>query len=352
MDLSELVTVHRDRVVARWSAQVRGALHPAAMPRLELVDHLPAFLDEIAGSLARRSSPETSATAASHGLQRLGLGFNLDSVVREYGALRNAIIEVADAEGVTISPREYQVLFDSVITGIADAVSEYERVRDAEMHRQANEHFAFIAHELRNPLGSARSALRFLKRKAPLSDERLGGMIERALERMHELIDSTLQTAQIGAGVTVRRESVTVRQLLSEAEASAQSIADEKNIKMTIHVEVDATLSVDPRLVSSALTNLVRNAVKFTHDGGTVEIRARVGEDRVAIEIEDACGGLPPGFVERAFTPFGAQVGVDRTGFGLGLAIAKQAADAHGGTIRVQNLPGKGCIFALELPTL
>jgi signal transduction histidine kinase len=106
---------------------------------------------------------------------------------------------------------------------------------------------------------------------------------------------------------------------------------------------------VDPRLVSSALTNLVRNAVKFTHQGGTVEIRARVAEERVSIEVEDGCGGLPPGFVERAFAPF-AQMGADRTGFGLGLAIAKQAADAHGGSIRVQNLPGKGCIFVLELP--
>ena len=349
MDLQELLGFHRDAILQRWLVRVRGAIHPTAMPRLELVDHLPAFLEELADALGRRSSPDTSPTAAVHGLQRLTLGFNLDSVVREYGALRNSIIDVADAERVVISPAEYQVLFDSVITGIADAVSEYERVRDAEMQRQANEHFAFIAHELRNPLGSALGALKMLQRKTPLADERTARMIERGLTRMHELIEATLQTAQIGAGVTVRREPMMLRQLLADAEASAHAHADEKNIVVSTHAEMDVTLVVDPRLVMSALTNLIRNAVKFTHDGGTVEVRARVSEDRVSIEVEDRCGGLPPGVVERAFAPF-AQMGVDRTGFGLGLAIAKQAADAHGGSIRVQNLPGKGCIFVLELP--
>jgi signal transduction histidine kinase len=349
MDLPELLTVRRELIIQRWMDRVRGSIHPAAMPRLELVDHLPGFLDEVADALSRRSSPDTSVTAATHGLQRLALGFNLDSVVREYGALRNSIIDLADAERVVIAPAEYQVLFDCVITGIADAVSEYERVRDAEMQRQANEHFAFIAHELRNPLGSALGALRMLKRKTPLADERSERMIERGLTRMHELIEATLKTAQIGAGVTLHREPVMLRQLLADAEATAHASADEKNIVVSTHAEMDATLFVDRRLVMSALTNLIRNAVKFTHDGTKVEIRARVAEERVTIEVEDRCGGLPSGTVERAFAPF-AQMGVDRTGFGLGLAIAKQAADAHGGSIRVQNLPDMGCIFVLELP--
>ncbi len=69
----------------------------------------------------------------------------------------------------------------------------------------------------------------------------------------------------------------------------------------------------------------------------------------MVIEIEDCCGGLAPGQVEKAFAPF-ARLDARESGFGLGLAIAKQAVDAHGGSIRVQNLSGKGCIFVLELP--
>jgi signal transduction histidine kinase len=67
------------------------------------------------------------------------------------------------------------------------------------------------------------------------------------------------------------------------------------------------------------------------------------------VEIEDCCGGLEPGKVEQAFAPF-VRLDTKQGGFGLGLAIAKQAVDAHGGTIRVQNIPDKGCIFSLEVP--
>ncbi len=77
---------------------------------------------------------------------------------------------------------------------------------------------------------------------------------------------------------------------------------------------------------------------------------ARAVEDgRICIEVADACGGLPPGRADELFTPM-IQRGEDRSGFGLGLAIALQAAEAHHGTIRVRDLPGHGCVFVLDLP--
>jgi hypothetical protein len=93
----------------------------------------------------------------------------------------------------------------------------------------------------------------------------------------------------------------------------------------------------------------LRNAVKHSHPGSVVELRGSTVKERALIEVEDCCGGLPPGKVEAAFSPF-VRLDADQSGFGLGLAIARQAVDAHGGSIRVQNLPGKGCIFVLELP--
>ncbi len=99
-----------------------------------------------------------------------------------------------------------------------------------------------------------------------------------------------------------------------------------------------------------AVCNLVRNAVKYTHKKSAVTLRGTVANNRVVIEVEDCCGGLEPGKVEQAFAPF-VRLDTAQSGFGLGLAIAKQAVDVYGGTIRVQNLPGKGCVFVLELPT-
>lgn len=350
MTLADLLATQRTAILERWTAQVSGPLHPEALPHLQLVDHLPAFLDEVAQALRDQAGPDSSRTAAEHGVQRLGLGFSLDGVVREYGALHDAVLAVAGAQQLSVRDRERDVLFDCVITGIAEAVSEYQRQRDAELQRHMNEHFAFIAHELRNPLGSALAAINMLERKGQLdTSERFAQVLSRGLKRMHELIDSTLRTAQLATGIHLQLEPITLTLLLEDMELASAASAEERGVGLTFKVDTDVTIFVDQRLVRSALTNLVRNAVKFSHEGGAVEVRARGGSERVVIEVEDSCGGLPPGAVHQAFAPF-AQLGTDRSGFGLGLAIAKQAADAHGGSIRVQDLPGKGCIFALELP--
>jgi signal transduction histidine kinase len=350
MNLAELLAAKRSAILAEWQDQVTGSLHPEAMPHPQLLDHLPAFLDEIAEALREREGPDSSRIAADHGGQRLGLGFSLDGVVREYGVLRGAILAVARAESVSVSEQELAVLFDCTITGIAEAVSEYQRQRDAELQRHMNEHFAFIAHELRNPLGSSLSALGMLERSGRLdASERFAQVLTRGLTRMHELIDSTLRSAQLANGIQLQLEPIKLSTLLEDVDLASAASAEEREVVLTFDVDQDISITVDKRLVLSALTNLVRNAVKFSHEHGNVAVRARGGNERVSFEVEDSCGGLPPGAVQRVFAPF-AQLGADRSGFGLGLAIAKQAADVHQGVIRVQDLPGKGCIFVLELP--
>jgi light-regulated signal transduction histidine kinase (bacteriophytochrome) len=95
--------------------------------------------------------------------------------------------------------------------------------------------------------------------------------------------------------------------------------------------------------------NVLGNAVKFTHEGSAISVRAQRHDGGITVEVEDCCGGLPRGNTTELFEPF-VQRGENRTGFGLGLAIVKQALEAHGGRVSVRNLPGKGCVFALELP--
>ena len=357
MALHELLASRREEVLSRWKADVRGTLVPESMPSLELVNHLPRFLDEVVSALrtdvglvSQAPSPEESTTAAGHGLQRLRLGFSLDAVVREYGALRDAIVATARDAALQLTSRELQVLFDATITGIARAVSEYTNQRDAELQRHANEHLAFVAHELRNPLSSAAMAFELLKAKDQLPTEgRAVGALDRGLRRTMELIDQTLQIARVGSGIALRRQRTTIAALFDDLELGATSEAEAKQIELRVVLAQDEPVDLDVRLVRSAVGNLLRNAVRYTHTGGLVELRGALENGRVVIEVEDRCGGLEPGKVEQAFAPF-VRLDTAQTGFGLGLAIAKQAVDAHGGKIRVQNLPGKGCIFVLELP--
>jgi signal transduction histidine kinase len=327
------------------------------MPTLEMIDHIPEFLDEIVAALRADASllavaptAKASKMAANHGAQRLRLGFSLDSVVREYGALRHVIVAAASDEGTPLMLRELEVLVDCIVNGIASAVTEYAQRRDAELLRQANEHFAFIAHELRNPLSSATFALELLKNEGHVtSDSRSVAALERSLQHTIELIDEALQSARSASGVDVRRRSTTLKAIFDDVELASRSEAESKSVELRVQIDNDERIDVDERLLRSALGNVLRNAVKYSSSGKVVKVRGRVTDGRLIIEVEDGCGGLEPGKVEEAFAPF-VRLDIRQSGFGLGLAIAKQAIDAHGGSIRVENLPGQGCIFVLELP--
>ena len=127
---------------------------------------------------------------------------------------------------------------------------------------------------------------------------------------------------------------------------SAAASAEARQVTLTLEREGAVTISVDQRLVRSALTNLVRNAVNSAPCGGTVTVRARTQHrrDRVVIEVEDSCGGVAAGHGPasvRALRPHGAIAAAS-----AGSRHRQQAAAAHQGVIRVQDLPGKGCIFA------
>jgi len=101
------------------------------------------------------------------------------------------------------------------------------------------------------------------------------------------------------------------------------------------------------------LQPLVENAVKHGFaskvECGSIYLRSRSAEHRLVIEVEDACGGLPEGGVEHFFEAY-VQGGRDRSGLGLGLPIVVRSVHALQGHVRVRNLPGKGCVFAIELP--
>ncbi|MEO7109187.1 MAG: ATP-binding protein [Polyangiaceae bacterium] len=108
------------------------------------------------------------------------------------------------------------------------------------------------------------------------------------------------------------------------------------------------TIEGDRQILEAAVSNLLQNAFKFTRKNGSVALRALATTDRVLFEIEDECGGLP-GDPEALFRPF-EQQGADRSGVGLGLSICRKAAKANAGEIRARDLPGKGCVFTLDLP--
>jgi hypothetical protein len=358
--LADLMEAKREEIARRYTARLDERLAATALDAAAVADSVREFVDELVAGLRREvgrgeaHTPDAprSPTAAEHGGQRFGLGFDLGSLVRDYGSLRDVLFQVVEESGQTPSVSELRVLSKYLIGGIADAATAYAALRDEEMRRQAAKHIGFLAHELRNPLASVRLAFSLLDKRGLLPrPNRTVESIDRGLTRVEALIDGALVGVKLRAGAELVVEEVDLQALLVALAEESTAEAEAKGVRVVVH-GAPARLCVDVRLLTSALSNLVRNAVKFTREAGTIQLRLRSTEHRVTVEIEDECGGLPPGRVESLFDPFVpfVQAGHDRSGFGLGLAIAKQAVEAHAGALRVHDLPGRGCVFVLDLP--
>jgi signal transduction histidine kinase len=176
-----------------------------------------------------------------------------------------------------------------------------------------------------------------------------GAVLGRSLMSLREVVDRTLSEVRLTTGKQ-RRERMSVVAFLDEVAATGMLHSEYRQVEFKVE-PVDPRLAVegDPQLLTSAVMNLLHNGFKNTPAGGTVVLRARAENRNLVIEIEDECGGFPESKGE-PFEVFGDRRGSDRSGLGLGLSIARKAMRAHGGDIHVRNLPGKGCVFLIEVP--
>ncbi|HUS65338.1 MAG TPA: sensor histidine kinase [Kofleriaceae bacterium] len=357
--LVELLRRRRDTIVERWVARMRDALAPRSLDRGDLINSLEEFLlrlgeavvHELEGSADGVS--HAARIAREHGRQRFELGYDLASTIREYGILRDVLFEVADEQGDHApDPREVRAMARCFFEVVAECATRYATARDEAIMRQTEQHVAFLAHELRNAVSGANLAIGLLRENGSVdASSRVGGALIRSLGTMRELIDGALVTYQLRGGRSAVATRVELEPFLSALVRDAAIEGEAKRVGVELVVPPRLAIDIDGKLIGSAVSNLVRNAIKFSRIGGAVRVEAKEREDAVVIEVEDTCGGLPLGAVEKLFDPF-IQAGTDRSGFGLGLAIAKQAVDAHGGALRVHDLPGKGCVFVMDLPKL
>jgi signal transduction histidine kinase len=202
---------------------------------------------------------------------------------------------------------------------------------------------------MRNVLNVAFMSFASIKNGLVAPGGSTGAVHERSLLRLQTLIDRSLADVRLDAGIDTL-ELIPVREIIEEVEVAASIVAQTRGLQFVV-VSVDLTVVVeaDRQILAAAVANLVQNSIKFTRAGTTVALRASATSTRVFIEVEDECGGLPPGDVDLLLRPF-AQQGRNRTGVGLGLSICVKAVKAIGGELRIRDLPGKGCVFTMDLP--
>lgn len=349
MSFADFVAEQHDALIELFVERARREADTSGLERIELVDSLAFFLDDLVDALAS-GEPITreESAAASHGVERLSIGFRVDRVVREYLLVVDLILELARKHGVVPTSAEMTTLLQTVGDGAAIAAAEYVRRREADLMQREAEHAGFLAHEVRNSVASARFAFDLLRRREFADPRSLVQIIDGSLREASAHIDNVLTGARVRGGV-VSPVRVFPRLLLDEIAAALHPQADARQIAIVVEAAHDLPGHADARLLRSALENLASNAVKFSCTGGTVTMKAMSRGQHLVFEIGDSCGGIDEATVDRLFRPF-VQGSDERSGFGLGLALARECAEAQGGTLGLTNMPGHGCVFTLAIP--
>jgi signal transduction histidine kinase len=370
--LHEFLITNRADLIDRCCLKVAKR----AAPRggiAELHHGIPRFLDQLIETLQVEQIPEPSrslrisgpsgggpvaseiaVTAALHGRELSERGFTVDQVVHDYGDLCQAITDLAFERNVLIDIDEFRTLNRCLDNGIADAVKEYVFQRESLLgHRSVtalNEQLGFLAHELRNHLHTATLAMVAIKSGRVGPTGATGALLDRALIGMRNLIDRTLAGVRLTAGMPSRAQLISLADFIADLKISAALEAQTRECKFFVgDVDPGLALDVDREIMLSAVGNLLQNAFKFTHLHSEVRLNAYAAADRIRIDVEDHCGGLPPRAAEEMFKPF-TQSGEDRSGMGLGLAICQRSVEANNGILRVRDIPNSGCVFTIDLP--
>jgi signal transduction histidine kinase len=343
--LLDFIIENRTEIIALCRVKVDAGPAPRPRPAVEL--QLDQFVEIL--RLQATSSPGIRDGVARQGGELLRLESTVGQVVHDYGDVYQSITDLALDRKEPISTAEFRTLNRGLDDAIANAVTEYSKQRDERISAEGTERLGIFAHELRNLLNAATLSFEVLRTGSVGVGGATGAILGRSLSGLRDLADRSLAEARLNAGIQ-NRERIAISEFIDEVEVSAATEARARGLRLTVvRVEGDVVVEADRQILTSVVANLLQNAFKFTRPEGHVTLRSSADADRVRMEVEDECGGLPPGDPRDLFLPF-EQRGDDRTGLGLGLAISHRGVEASGGVLQVRDIPGKGCVFTVDLP--
>lgn len=261
---------------------------------------------------------------------------------------------------VTISPvrdETGKVVGASKVARDISAQKRYQQeLREADARK--NEFLALLAHELRNPLGPIRHAVKILRARAPSPDELqwATSIIDRQTEHMTRLVEDLLDVSRMTRGtIELRRERVNLATVLNAAVEGSSALMERHRHQLEVtapspplYVEGDLTR------LTQIVANLLDNAAKYTDPGGKVWLSAEREGDNAVIRVKDSGMGIRSEALPRIFDMF-TQAGVplerSQGGLGVGLALVERLVQLHGGTVSAYSAgAGQGSQFTIKLP--
>ena len=239
-----------------------------------------------------------------------------------------------------------------------DNARSYEQLQAA--NRMKDEFLATLSHELRTPLNAILGYARMLRAGMLKDDKRNNALdtLERNATSLTQIVEDVLDVSRIAAGkIRLNVQSLDLPVVMHDALATVMPAAEAKGVRIQSIVEPDiGPVSGDPERLQQVMWNLLSNAVKFTPRGGRVQVRLQRVNSHIEISVSDSGVGIREDFLPHLFERF-RQADSTTTrahgGLGLGLAIARQIVELHGGTIHaLSGGEGKGATFRIELPVM
>ena len=354
-----LVREH-DTLLVRWRGQVRSLDSAKHLDTPTLNDHIPAWLKTFAEGLlaiADSESPDPEASPIAHGVQRFDDGFDIEEVVSEYNILRDCVYVLAEESGFELRSRARRVVDRVFDDSIGAAVKAFAESQARAVQRRRVEHLAFIAHDLRTPLGAITIAAHLLERRASQANRdpetsRLLRTLARNAKQLDTLVTQVLhENTQLltELGVQVERRTFDLWPMVEALLQDLQPLATKQGTRLSNGVPDDLEVNADATLVRRILQNLITNAIDYT-PGGEVLVGARDPGKELPVEcwVKDNGAGIPASRIDSVFKPLESDP--ERDGTGLGLAIVETFVEAHHGKVTVESVEGAGSLFRFTLP--
>jgi two-component system sensor histidine kinase SenX3 len=340
--------------------QVVPAAAPTASPRVGIEDVLDDHRVGVAVMLA-----DGAVLYRNAAIRRLGgthVGVLLDEAIERHGGRARSVEPSHETIEIYGPPRtvlvvEARPVRDGGAVVFVEDISERRRIDQVRTDFVAN-----ISHEIKTPVGALSVLAETLEGET--DRETIDRVVERMVaeaERATRTIDDLLELSRIELGGERTIESISIDEILADALDRVDELTSRRGVGVSMldPVSIDGgrtgaiRISGDRRQLVSAVGNLVENAVKYSREGGTVQVRVTRSGDRVEIAVADQGIGIPQRDLDRIFERF---YRVDRArsratgGTGLGLSIVRHVATNHGGEVLVASTEGEGSTFVLRLP--
>ncbi|MEP0868362.1 HAMP domain-containing histidine kinase [Trichocoleus desertorum AS-A10] len=358
---SEQLKQNAARIMQIWEKRARDEVS-ASMHQNSLVlrNSLPLYLDQLIDELStiihrtpdRIASDEVESTRIGklHGHERAGYAdYSMSQLILEYHILRQVIFQVLEAEA-PLGVRERDIIIGSIEQAVNDAATQFSQTL-----RDVQELFMVtLTHDLKNPINVIKMGTQLILRRLERGDAHIdvAARMITAIDRLDAMIQNLLDASRLRAG-----QSLNFAFEECDLEILVQDVVEDLNFtygnRFVVVSDSGVRTQCSPKEIRRVIENLAINAVKYGAPNTPITLTLQQSETLITLTLHNEGNPIAPEAQSILFQQFRRTVSAeDKTGWGLGLFLAKSIVEAHRGTIEVQSSEGQGTSFSVKLPKI